>query len=110
MGKADEITALIGVHQITKLLHEIGEIPRLTQLVQRLKALNPRKTDPKLVAAMFLVDQRLFGLLLYGYSVTEIPLLPECRFASASRNALSFTIVFAIGCRAIAQHIGWREM
>jgi hypothetical protein len=22
----------------------------------------------------------------------------------------SFTIVFAIGCRAIAQHIGWREM
>ena len=52
MGKADEITALIGVHQITRLLREIGEIPRLTQLVQRLKALNPRKTDPKLVADM----------------------------------------------------------
>ena len=71
MGKADEITVVIGVHQITRLLHEIGEIPRLTQLVQRLKALNPRKTDPKLVADMFLVDQRLFGLLLYVYSVTE---------------------------------------
>ncbi len=43
-------------------------------------------------------------------SVGLIPLPPECRFASASRNALSFTIVFAIGCGAIAQRIGWREM
>jgi hypothetical protein len=28
----------------------------------------------------------------------------------SSRFLVCFTIVFAIGCRAIAQHIGWREM
>ena len=71
MTEADEVTVVVGITEITKLLYEVGEIARLTQLVQRLQALYPQQTDPKLVADMFLVDQRLFGLIVYGHSVTD---------------------------------------
>jgi hypothetical protein len=71
MSKSVEITVVVGTNQITKLLYEVGEVSRLVRLVAHLKDLNPRKTDPKLVADVFLVGQRLFGLLVYGYSVTE---------------------------------------
>ncbi len=71
MSKSDEITIVIGTNQITKHLYEVGEVSRLVRLVAHLKELNPRKTDPKLAADVFLVGQRLFGLLVYGYSVTE---------------------------------------
>ncbi len=70
MSKSDEMTVMIGTNQITKLLYEVGEVSRLG-LVAHLKDFNPRKTDPKLVADVFLVGQRLFGLVVYGYSVTE---------------------------------------
>jgi hypothetical protein len=71
MSESDKITVVVGTNQITKLLYELGEVSRLVQLVAHLKDLNPRKTDPKPVADVFLVGQRLFGLIVYGYSVTE---------------------------------------
>jgi hypothetical protein len=71
MAQSDQVTVVIGKNEITKLLYEVDEISHLTQLVQRLEALYPQETDPKLVADMFLADQRLFGLIVYGHSVTD---------------------------------------
>jgi hypothetical protein len=71
MRLVDEVTVVIGINEITKLLYEVDEISRLTRLVQRLEALYPQQRDPKLVADTFRVDQRIFGLIVYGHSVTD---------------------------------------
>jgi len=71
MRKADEITVVIGVHQITRLLHEIGENSSSDSACPASKGSQSPQNRSQTCRRHVPRRPRLFGLLLYGYSVTE---------------------------------------